>query len=308
MCTGVPCVARRSISASSAQTIETTAPVRSPNCKRRYSPPSRRERRSTARTSKTWSISTPSVSSLTSMLWKVMRSADGTRRARRGEIGSRRGDWRPVGAGTARARRGALRLKTVGAAVQERDLAHVVLPQHLHQQTCQTKAEAAVRGCAVAEEVKVVLDRLDLDLLLLRLRDELLVAVLALCPCGELDAAPKQVEALCERRPILMTHVVKRPHRGWVVRDEHELATGLLGDDRRQRPLAWRIEVVIGAGHVVAVLCQQRLRVGERDAREGHSGRPNIDAERARDLLAVLASHGGEHVREPALLKGHHVL
>ena len=68
----------------------------------------------------------------------------------------------------------------MGAAVQEGDLAHVVLAEQLHQQAREPEAEAAVRRRAVAEEVEVVLDRLDLDALLARLREQLLVAVLAL--------------------------------------------------------------------------------------------------------------------------------
>ncbi len=60
--------------------MHATAPVRSPSCRRRYSPPSRRWRRSTSRTSSTWSISAPSVSSFRSMHLKVDRAADGTPR------------------------------------------------------------------------------------------------------------------------------------------------------------------------------------------------------------------------------------
>ena len=81
-------------------------------------------------------------------------------------------------------------------AVQERDLAHVVLVEQLHQQPRQAEAEAAVRRRAVAEEVEVVLDRAGLDALVARLREQLLVAVLALGAGRQLDAAPQQVEAL----------------------------------------------------------------------------------------------------------------
>ena len=65
-------------------------------------------------------------------------------------------------------------------AVQEGDLADVVLPEQLHQQAGQPETEAAVGRGAEAEEVEVVLDRPGLDVLVLGLCDELLMAVLAL--------------------------------------------------------------------------------------------------------------------------------
>ena len=49
------------------------------------------------------------------------------------------------------------------AAVEEGDLAHVVLAEHLHQQTRQPEPETSVRRAAVAEEVEVKLDRPDVD-------------------------------------------------------------------------------------------------------------------------------------------------
>ena len=57
-----PCLGR-----ASSQTMHATAPVRSPSCRRRYSPPSRRVRRSDSRTRRIWSISAPSLSSFRSM-------------------------------------------------------------------------------------------------------------------------------------------------------------------------------------------------------------------------------------------------
>src|SRR5437588_5868329 len=108
-------------------------------------------------------------------------------------------------------------------AVQERDLAYVVLPEHLHQQTREPEAEAAVRRGAVAEEVEVVLDRTHLHALLLRLREQLRVAVLALRAGGQLDAAPEKIEALREALVVLVAHVVEGPHRRRVVGHEREL-------------------------------------------------------------------------------------
>ncbi len=61
--------------------------------------------------------------------------------------------------------RGSLGLEPVRPAVQERDLADVVLCQQLHQQAREAEAEAAVGRGAVAEEVEVVADRLGLDAL-----------------------------------------------------------------------------------------------------------------------------------------------
>ena len=90
-----------------------------------------------------------------------------------------------------------LRLEPVRPAIQERDLADVVLVQHLHQQAGEPEAEAAVGRCAVAEEVEVVLDRAGLDALVLGLLQQLLVAVLALGARRQLDAPPEQVEAAC---------------------------------------------------------------------------------------------------------------
>ena len=63
-----------------------------------------------------------------------------------------------------------LGLEAVRPAVEERHLAHVVLAEHLHQQPRQPEPEATVRGCAEAEEVEVVLDRGNVDVLVLGLR------------------------------------------------------------------------------------------------------------------------------------------
>ena len=93
-----------------------------------------------------------------------------------------------------------LGLQAVRAAVEEGHLAHVVLPEHLHQQAREPEAEAPVRRRAEAEEVEVVLDRPRLDALVLGLREQLLVAVLALGAGRQLDAAPEQVEALGQGR------------------------------------------------------------------------------------------------------------
>src|SRR5674476_466971 len=114
----------------------------------------------------------PSENSLTSMILKVERAPDGTRQ---GSMG------------------GSLWLQAVGPSIQERDLAHVVLTEHLHQQARQAKAEAAVRRSDVAEEVEVVADRGQLHVLLAGLGEQLLVAVLALGAGRQLDASPEQV-------------------------------------------------------------------------------------------------------------------
>src|SRR5258708_4782455 len=88
--------------------------------------------------------------------------------------------------------RRALRLQAVGPAVEEGDLAHVLLPQHLHQQAGEPEAEAAVGRGAVTEEVQVVPDRLDLHALLARLLEQHVVAVLRLGAGGDLDGAAGQ--------------------------------------------------------------------------------------------------------------------
>src|SRR5438128_4353279 len=90
----------------------------------------------------------------------------------------------------------ALRRQPVRAAIQEGDLAHVVLREQPHQQAREAKAEAAVGWAAEAEEVEVVLDRLGLHPLVPGLHDELLVAVLALGTRRQLDSPPQQIEAL----------------------------------------------------------------------------------------------------------------
>src|SRR5213080_1276572 len=103
-------------------------------------------------------------------------------------------------AGQPRAAASALRRQPVRAAIQEGDLAHVVLPEQPHQQAREAKAEATVGWAAEAEEVEVVLDRLGLHALVPGLRDELLVAVLALGTSCQLDPPPQQVEALGQAR------------------------------------------------------------------------------------------------------------
>ncbi len=139
-------------------------------------------------------------------------------------------------------------LKPVRPAVQERDLAHVVLAEHLHQQARQPEAEAAVRRRAVAEEVQVVCDRAGVDALVRGLGEQHVVAVLALGAGRELDAPPEQVEAARQSRIVGVAHVVEGPHRRGVVGDERELVAVLGGHQRRQRALARRVEVVVGAG------------------------------------------------------------
>src|SRR5437588_4425753 len=199
-------------------------------------------------------------------------------------------------------------LQPVRPAVEEGHLALVVLTEHLHEQARQPEAEAAVRWGAEAEEVEVVLDRRRLDALVLGLGEQLLVAVLSLRAGGELDAAPQQVEAPGQRRLIGVAHVVEGPHGGGVVGHEGELVALLLLDDLRKRPLARRVEVLAGARRLVAALAQQLLRPLERDPGEGQRRHEHLGAERGLDLLAVRLLHLLEHVRQPSLLEGHHVL
>ena len=110
-----------------------------------------------------------------------------------------------------------------------------------------------------AEEVQVVLDRAHLDSLLLGLGQQLLVAVLALRARRQLDAPPQQVEALGQRRPVGVAHVVEGPHRRGVVGHEGELVALLLEHDRREGALAGRVEVIVWARCLQALLAQHLL-------------------------------------------------
>src|SRR5437763_16476355 len=100
---------------------------------------------------------------------------------------TRHGTARPRTARHPRRGETTLRGQPVGAAVQERDLAHLVLDEQLHEQPREAEAEAAVGRAAVAEEVQVVLDRAGVQPLFLSLRDELRVAVLSLRARRQLD-------------------------------------------------------------------------------------------------------------------------
>ena len=105
-----------------------------------------------------------------------------------------------------------------------------------------------------------------------------------------------------------MAHVVEGPHRGGIVGHEGELVAVALLHDRRQRALAGRVEVELRRRCRQPLLREQLLGLGEGHAREGDGGNVDLLPEGALDLIRVLLCDAREHVCQPLLLEGHHVL
>ncbi len=121
-----------------------------------------------------------------------------------------------------------LRSEPVHAAVEKRSFANVLQTEHIHEHAGQAEAEATVRWTAEAEAVKVMMNGLEIESLLLGLLDQNGVAMFTLCACGLFQSFPEQVEALSQTGVSLVTHVIERSYGCGVVCDKHKLVAALL--------------------------------------------------------------------------------
>ena len=198
-----------------------------------------------------------------------------------------------------------LRSQTVGAAEQELGLLDGQTAEQ-HGQAVDAKAEAAVRGAAVLEELQIELDVLG-QTLFLRLLLQHLIAVLTLGAGGDLNTAPDQVVAL--RHAVLIAHVVESALLGGVIGDEQELVAVVLLDPVVAQALGLGGQIALLAlVHGVAELFFQSLvQVCQLDHRERGGGHDDFQSEQLLDLVAVAVLNGLQTGGQQLLFHLHHV-
>ena len=202
---------------------------------------------------------------------------------------------------------------TLGSGREARDtsvevghLPHVAEPCEEHEHAGEAEAEATVGRHAVAEEVEVELDGLQVDSLLDRLGGEHIQPMLALGAGGHLEPLPDKIEAL--GTTLRVAHVVEGAGVRRPVGHEDELMAIPLLYPSRDQAFALGVEVAVTLGGVVHLVAKDSKRLLHGEPRERQGGNDHLGPEGLEDLGSELVAHDLKDVGEPLLLDLHDVL
>ena len=120
-----------------------------------------------------------------------------------------------------------LRFKSAGSSKQERNVLYAGQVEQLDERAGYAQTEAAVRGCAVAEEVEILAHCFGFDAVFLYVLFEVFVAVFALCAAGDLYALKQQVVRFGKRGVVVLFHRIECARLGREVYDEYKIAAVL---------------------------------------------------------------------------------